>query len=317
MAEATRGKLILAFATVYLVWGSTYLAIRYAIETMPPFLMASARFVVAGVLLMGWALLRGAGRPTLAQWRSTAVVGTLLLLGGNGGVVWAEQFVPSGLAALLVATVPLWMVLIDALAPGGKFPGLRVWIGIALGLVGVAILARPEGGPGVASSMYFYGALALIGASLSWSIGSVYARRAKLPPSPLLATGMEMLSGGVALGLFSLVLGEPRSFDLQAVSAKSWFALLYLLILGSIVGYSAYIYLLHATTPALASTYAYVNPVIAVGLGWAIAGEPVSARTLVAAAIILVGVVVITLSRRNNGLKRGRRKREAPAEGGG
>ena len=301
MPETVRGRLVLAFATVYLVWGSTYLAIRYAIETMPPFLMAGARFILAGSLLLAWALGRGAPRPRGVEWRSASIVGLLLLLGGNGGVVWAEQYVPSGLAALLVATVPLWMVLIDALAPGGKFPRARVWVGIALGLLGVAILARPEGGPAsgesLATSKYFLGALALIGASLTWSIGSVYARRAKLPASPLVATGMEMLAGGVGLALFSAVVGEWQSFDIGAVSAKSWWAWLYLLGLGSIVGYTAYVYLLHATTPALASTYAYVNPVIAVLLGWALAGEPISARTLVAAAIILVGVAVITVSR--------------------
>jgi drug/metabolite transporter (DMT)-like permease len=306
MPESMRGRLVLAFATVYLVWGSTYLAIRYAIETMPPFLMAGVRFMLAGGLLLVWSWWRrgrGAEPVTFQHWRSASIVGLLLLLGGNGGVVWAEQYVPSGLAALLVATVPLWMVLVDALVPGGKFPPFRVWVGIVLGLVGVAILARPEGGGALGASKYFLGALALIGASLSWSIGSVYARRTKLPSSPLLATGMEMLAGGVGLLLFGLMVGETSGLDLAAISARSWWAWIYLVGVGSILGYSAYVYLLHQTTPALASTYAYVNPVIAVLLGWALAGEPVSLRTWVAAAVILTGVAVITLSR-------GRRKRD-------
>jgi drug/metabolite transporter (DMT)-like permease len=318
------GKVLLAFATVYLVWGSTYLAIRWAIETMPPFLMAGVRFLLAGALIAGWSFARGAAWPKAVHWRRSAVVGLLLLLGGNGGVVWAELYVPSGLAALLVATVPLWMVLVDALWKGGSFPPLRVWFGIALGLVGVALLAQPsaEG----SSPRYVWGALALIGASLSWSVGSVYARRVPIPVAPVLATGMQMLAGGAGLLLFGLLVGEGPRLDLAAISARSWLAFVYLLVLGSIVGYTAYVYLLHHTTPALASTYAYVNPVIAVLLGWAIAGEPLTGRTLVAAAVILAGVVVITLARRNGGLggglrawrrrRRGGQRSEPVPEGG-
>jgi drug/metabolite transporter (DMT)-like permease len=290
-----RGRLLLAFALVYVVWGSTYLAIKFAIETVPPFLMASVRFLVAGAMLYAWARWRGAERPTLIHWRSTAIVGAALFLAGNGGVVWSEQYVPSGLAALLVATVPLWMVLFGALFPGGSFPPLRVWVGIGLGLVGVALLARPDAGSGTASPHYLAGALALIGASILWSLGSVYSRRAPLPKSLPLTIGMQMLCGGAALGLASMVAGEPGRFDLAAVSAKSLWAVAYLLVFGALIGFSAYLYLLHNTTAARAATYAYVNPVVAMLLGWAFAGETIGIRTLVAAAIVLASVVVIVV----------------------
>ena len=294
MAE-NRGRLLLAFALVYVVWGSTYLAIKFAIETVPPFLMASVRFLVAGAMLYAWARWRGADRPTWVHWRSTAIVGAALFLAGNGGVVWSEQYVPSGLAALLVATVPLWMVLFGALFPGGSLPPLRVWAGIGLGLVGVALLARPDAGSGTASPHYVAGALALIVASMLWSLGSVYSRRAPLPKSLPLTIGMQMLCGGVALGLASVVAGEPGRFDLAAVSAKSLWAVAYLLVFGALIGFSAYLYLLHNTTPAKAATYAYVNPVVAMLLGWAFAGETIGPRTMVAAAIILASVVVIVV----------------------
>jgi drug/metabolite transporter (DMT)-like permease len=289
-----RGRLLTAFAALYLVWGSTYLAIRYAIDSLPPFLMAGARFVVAGAALTAWAMLRGAERPTLRQWRSTAIVGAFLLLGGNAGVVWAEQRVPSGLAALLVATVPLWMVVIDRLRPGGRHPGARVLVGVALGLAGVAILVgRGEfaGGRGIDPA----GAVVLIAASLAWALGSIYAKSASLPASPLLATGMEMLCGGLLLVAAGSVAGEWAILDLARVTLRSWLALGYLVTFGSLIGFTAYIYVLARTTPAMATTYAFVNPVVAVFLGWAFAGEPVSPRTLLAAAVIVAAVVVITV----------------------
>ncbi len=289
-----RARLLTAFAALYLVWGSTYLAIRYAIETLPPFLMAGARFVVAGGVLMAWALLRGAERPTLRHWRSTAIVGAFLLLGGNAGVVWAEQRVASGLAALLVATVPLWMVVIDRLRPGGRHPGGRVLVGVALGLAGVGLLVgRGEfaGGRGIDPA----GAVVLIAASLAWALGSMYAKSAKLPDSPLLATGMEMLCGGLLLLAAGSAAGEWAIFDPAQVTQRSWLALGYLVTFGSLIGFTAYIYVLGRTTPAMATTYAFVNPVVAVFLGWAFAAEPVSARTLLAAAVIVAAVVVITV----------------------
>lgn len=293
-AGGDRARLLAAFAAVYLVWGSTYLAIRYAIETLPPFVMAGARFVFAGLILMAWALLRGAERPTARQWGSAAIVGAFLLLGGNAAVVWAEQRVPSGLAAVLVATVPLWMVVIDRLRPGGRHPGGRVLLGVALGLAGVGLLVGHgefAGGRGVDS----LGALALVAGSLSWALGSIYAKGAKLPASPGLATGMEMLCGGALLLVAGSVTGEWATLDLAQVSARSWLSLAYLVTFGSLIGFTAYIYVLARTTPAMATTYAFVNPVVAVFLGWAIAGEPVTPRTAIAATIIVAAVVVITI----------------------
>jgi drug/metabolite transporter (DMT)-like permease len=283
--RAFRTKLLLAFAAVYLIWGSTYLAIRYAVETLPPFSMASARFLVAGALLFAVARLRGAAAPTPRMWRDTAIVGSLMLLGGNGLVTWAEQKVPSGIAALIIACVPLCMVLLQR-----RVPGRREGLGLAGGLVGIALLV---GKPGSSGSIDLLGAGALVVASMSWAIGSLFSRRATLPESGVLATGMEMLGGGTALGIVAFLRGEPAGFDLGAVSTVSWLSLVYLVVFGAIVGYSAYMWLLSATTPARAATYAYVNPVVAVFLGWAVAGEALTGRTVAAAAVIVVSVALI------------------------
>ena len=288
-----RLQLILALAAVYVVWGSTYLAIRYAVETLPPFSMAGVRFLIAGGLLYGWARLRGTPRPAPVHWRSAAVVGGLLLLGGNGIVVWAEQFVDSGLTALLVSTTPLWMVLLYWLFQGGTRPGPRLIAGLVLGFVGVAMLANPGAGPG-SGQVGLFAAVLLVFASLCWASGSLYSRRAPLPSSPLLATGMEMISGGVLLLGLGLATGEPGRFDPAAVSAASVAGFLYLIFFGSLIGFTAYIWLLKAAPPSLASTYAYINPMVAVFLGWAFAGEPVTSRTLLSAAVIVAGVALIT-----------------------
>ncbi|HEX6850769.1 MAG TPA: drug/metabolite exporter YedA [Candidatus Polarisedimenticolaceae bacterium] len=283
--RAFRTKLLLAFAAVYLIWGSTYLAIRYAVETLPPFGMASARFLLAGSILFAAARLRGAGSPTPRMWRDATIVGSLLLLGGNGLVTWAEQRVPSGIAALIVACVPLFMVALQR-----RVPGVREGAGLAGGLIGIVLLV---GRPGSDGAVDLLGAGALVLASLSWAVGSLFSRRAVLPESGLLATGMEMLGGGAALAIVSLLRGEPASFDAARVTASSCLALAYLVTFGAIVGYSAYMWLLSATTPARAATYAYVNPVVAVFLGWAIAGEPLTGRTVAAAAVIVVSVALI------------------------
>jgi drug/metabolite transporter (DMT)-like permease len=287
-----------AFGTVYLVWGSTYLAIRFAIETLPPFLMAGVRFLVAGTLLYGWARIRtGAPAPTRAQWRSAAVVGVLLLVTGNGAVVWAQQWVHSGLVALLAATVPLWLVLLDWLGWGARRPGLAVVAGLALGLLGVAALAgAPEiGREGMGMAMAGVGVV-LVGA-VSWAAGSLLSRSSHLPPSPSLAASAEMLAGGAALLAVGLVAGELSSFEPAAVSTRSLGALAYLIVFGSLLALSAYLWLLRVSTPSRVSTYAYVNPLVAMVLGWALAGEPLTTRTLGAAALILAGVLLITARR--------------------
>jgi drug/metabolite transporter (DMT)-like permease len=289
---SSRWMVIAAFAAIYIIWGSTYLAIRFAIETMPPLLMAGVRFLLAGGLLYGWMRLSGTPRPTGINWRAAAIVGGLLL-GGNGAVTWAEQWVPSGLAALLIATVPLWMVLLAWLR-GGERPTLGVSAGLALGLVGIILLIGPGellGG----SHVDPIGALAIILGSVSWAAGSLYSRKAAMPKAPLLGTGMEMLAGGALLLLVGLATGEGAQVHLEAVSLRSVLALGYLIVFGSIVAFSAYVWLLRVVTPARASTYAYVNPVVAVFLGWALASEPLTPLTIVAAAVIVTAVALIVM----------------------
>ncbi len=299
-AGAPRGRVLLAFAAIYIIWGSTYLAILYAIQTIPPFLMAGVRFVVAGGILYVWAWLRGAPRPEPAHWLSAAVIGGLLLLGGNGSVVWAQQRVASGLAALLVATVPMWMVLLDWLRPGGVRPGPRTAVGIVIGLLGLAVLVGPDQLMG-SGRVDGQGALVLVLGSMCWAAGSLYARTAKLPASPMQSIALEMLAGGALLLLAGVLAGEPARLDLGAVSLRSVLGLGYLIVFGSLIGFSAYIWLLSVSTPAKVSTYAYVNPVVAVLLGWAVAGEPLTPRMLAAAAIIIAAVAVITTRRAARG----------------
>lgn len=292
----SRFALGLAFFCVYVIWGSTYLAILFAIETLPPFLMAGVRFLLAGLLVYAWSrLVRGASRPSPLQWRSTAIVGVLMLLGGNGLVVWSEQRIPSGVAALLVGTVPCFMVLLDWLRPGGQRPTGRVVTGLALGLVGLFWLVGPDSVMGGGRADWL-GAGAVVLASLSWAVGSIYSRHGALPSSPFLSTAMQMLAGGAALIAVAVALGEPAELDLARVSLRSALGFLYLLIFGSLVAFSAYVWLLRVSTPARVSTYAYVNPVVAVLLGWAFAGEALTLRMLVAAAVIVSGVALITLT---------------------
>jgi drug/metabolite transporter (DMT)-like permease len=283
-----------ALLSVYLIWGSTYLAIRYAVETTPPFLMAAARFLISGGFLFALRRLAGDPVPTAAEWRAATIVGVFLLVGGNGGVVWAEQFVPSALAALLVATVPLWMALIDVFARGHR-PNPIEASGIVVGFGGVVLLI---GWPAAyADGMNSYGAAALVLASLSWAVGSLYGRHARLPASQLLGTGMEMLAGGIALFALSLVAGEWNEFEAAAVSARSALALAYLTVVGS-SAFVAYVWLLRVAPTPLVSTYAYVNPLVAVFLGYFLAGEPVTSRILLATIVIIGSVVLVTAPKR-------------------
>lgn len=291
----TRGRILAGFAAVYVIWGSTYLAIRFAIETLPPFLMAGVRFLIAGALLFAWTRRSGGPRPSRRHWLGAGVVGALLLLGGNGAVVWAEQSVPSGVAALMVAVVPCWMVLLEWVRPGGTRPTVRIGAGLILGLAGMVLLVGP-GALGSGERVDPLGAGALLFASLSWAAGSIYSRHTVLPARPLQATAMQMLAGGVLLLIAALAAGEPARLDVAAISSRSVLATLYLIVFGSFVGYSAYVWLLRVSTPARVSTYAYVNPLVAVLLGWGLAGEPLTRRMLIAAAVIVAGVALITLS---------------------
>lgn len=292
-----RWRVVLAFGAVYLIWGSTYLAIRFAIETLPPFTMAGVRFVTAGAILYAWSRWRGSPNPSLIQWKNCLVVGSLLLLGGNGGVVWAEQFIPSGLAALLVATVPIFMVLVDWWIGSRAMPSPSVILALVGGFAGVGILVDAPGlDPTNAEQLA--GGVALLVASALWAVGSIRARHVELPPRQRMSTAIQMLTGGGALVAAGLVLGEAGRIDVGAVSLLSLGALLYLIVFGSLVGFSCYAWILQVSTPARVSTYAYVNPLVALILGWALADEPLSARTGVAAAVILGSVALVTSRRR-------------------
>ena len=302
----SRTKVIAAFAAIYTIWGSTYLFIRFTIETIPPFLMGGVRFMLAGAILYVWSRIRTGEKPTRAHWWTTVVVGACLVLGGNGAVVWAEQFVPSGMTALLVAILPFWMVLIDWLRPNGQKPTPGIVIGLVVGLIGLVVLIGPSAlNPSAQSAadvqagngVVLKGAIVLMLGSLAWAVGSIYSRHHPLPKSAFLATGMEMFLGGAMLFVAALVTGELNQFDLANVSARSAIGFVYLTTVGSLVGFTAYIWLLGNQPPARVSTYAYVNPIVAVFLGWAFADEPLSIRTVIAAAIIIGAVVVITTAR--------------------
>jgi drug/metabolite transporter (DMT)-like permease len=294
-AEPSTLQLVAAFAAIYLLWGSTYLFIKFGVETIPPFLMAGARHLLAGSLLFAWLGLRGGMEPMRpAQWAAAAIVGALLLVGGNGSVSWAEQRVPSGLAALLVATVPLWIVLLEWLRPGLRSSGARPCWGAALGLLlgfgGVGLLVGPSKFNHRVDPL---GAAVLVLASLSWAIGSLYSRSHKVPIAPLQAAAMQSLAGGGILFALSAASGEWARLDPAQVSLRSVLSLLYLVLFGSLLGFTAYIWLLRVTTASRVSTYAYVNPVVAVLLGWLFAGEAVTPRMIGATALIVVAVALV------------------------
>jgi drug/metabolite transporter (DMT)-like permease len=289
MSTAPRTKLIAAFAALYFVWGSTYLFIRWAVETLPPIGMAGIRFLIAGSVLYAWVRWRGAERPTAIQWRSSAIVGALLM-SSNACVAF---LVPSGVASLLVGMTPAWMVLIDWMRPAGHKPRSGVFVGLAAGAVGVLILVGPGQLAG-GEPFNLLGAGILVLGSLVWSFGSIYSRHAPRPSQALQGSAMHMLCGGAWLVLVSLATGQFRGFSFAQVSTRSWIAFVYLIIFGSLVGFSAFVYLLRVTTPARVATYAYVNPMVAVLLGWLFADETLSLRVLLAALVIIGAVALIT-----------------------
>jgi drug/metabolite transporter (DMT)-like permease len=288
-------RLASAFAALYLVWGSTYLGMAVAVETMPPFLMASMRFLIAGVLLYGGCRLAGIPAPTLAQWRAAALVGALLFVGGNGVVSWSLRWVPSGVAALLIAGTPLWMAILPWLARRAPRPRAASFAGIAFGIAGVGLLlGMPTGS--APTAMLLTGMLAIVASSVLWATGSLLSKALAAPDSPWMACALQMLCGSIGLGLLSLAAGEPGRFAIDSVSLRSWLAFAYLVLVGAIVGFGAFVYVLRWTTPALASTYAFVNPLVAVALGWLLAGERITTATLLATALIVAAVVVILRS---------------------
>ncbi len=294
----------LALASVYLIWGSTYLAIRFAVDSIPPYFMAGTRFLISGAVLYACVRFFGAARPTMVHWRSTAVIGFLLITLANGAVSWAEQKVPSGIACLLVATVPLWMVLLNWLWKKNERPGILLSAGLAMGFLGTAWLAFFCGG--VSQTFAAAGVdaarpwrvMALVGSSVIWAAGSLTARSLTLPKSGLLSAAMEMIWGGLFQLALSGLLGEWSQVDFHRFTPSSEWSWLYLTLIGSLVGFTSYIWVLQKSTPALASTYAFVNPVIAVLLGWLLAGEAVTLPVFAAAGLIVAGVVLITLAPR-------------------
>jgi drug/metabolite transporter (DMT)-like permease len=291
-SKPNRLALIVNLGLVYIIWGSTYFAIKIAVQTMPPLLMAGVRFLIAGSALYITMRMLKVPRPTLRQWTQAGFVGVLLLGGGNGTVSWVEQQVPSSIAALLVALVPLWMVSLNWLLPGGSRPSVRTMLGVALGFGGVALLAFRGGASGGGLSPM---AFLLVISSFVWAAGSLYARKADMPASPLMSTAVEMLVGSVTLLVGGLLAGEGGAVRLGAISWPSIAALGFLVLFGSLVGYSAYTWLLKEASPALVSTYAYVNPVVALFLGVAFGSERLTSVSLIAAAIIIASVVLITL----------------------
>jgi drug/metabolite transporter (DMT)-like permease len=298
-AAPSKAAILLAFAAVYIIWGSTYLGIRFAIDSMPPLLMAGTRYTLAGVLLYGFMRLRGAPAPTTQGWLTALIIGICLLGIGNGGVTLGEQYIPTGMASLLVATVPMFLAVLGWLSGISQRPTALVSLGLILGLGGVYLLASHPGASHVAlPGQQGLGIAMVLASALLWAIGSLYSKKKQADPSPFVAGGMQMICGGLVMLAVGLLRGEANGFELSQVTAKSWWAYVYLLTFGSIVGFTAYIWLLRAVEPALAGTHAFVNPVVAVLLGWAFAGETLNFNMIGGAALIVIAVMLVVLGGR-------------------
>ena len=287
----SRAQIVLAFAAIYLIWGSTYLGIRYAVETIPPLLMMGIRHFTAGLVVFIWARRRGGPAPTRLQWAYATVTGALLFLGGHGTIAWAEQRIPSGLTALLCATLPLWTVLLASRSEGKL--GAKVWTGLLLGFGGVALLIGPDA---ISSGrrLDLLAAAAALSGSFLWAAGTIYSKRVKLPASSVLSAAMQMVAGGATLLIASLLAGEASALNVAAVTEKSVFALAYLIVFGSIIAFTVFTWLLTVSSSSQVSTFAYVNPVVAVFLAWALADERIGIRTIAATAIILASVALVS-----------------------
>jgi drug/metabolite transporter (DMT)-like permease len=288
-----RWKTLLAFAIIYFVWGSTFLAIRVGVREVPPFLLASMRFFVAGIVLYGWMRLTGTPAPTRREWISATALAAMIFLVDYGLLFWAEQRVPSGIAAVMLATIPVFMTLSEIFILGTQRLTLSLSIALLIGIAGVVVLVNPSqsfGEAPIATS----GAIALMVSAVSWAIASALTRKLPLPATKAMSAASQMLAGGILLALASAALGEFKGFHPQAVSRGAWFALAYLIVFGSIIAFTAYVWLLHHESPTKVGTYAYVNPVVAVALGYFLGGEAVGPRTLLGTLLVLVSVVVIT-----------------------
>jgi len=279
--------------SIYLIWGSTYLAIRFAVETIPPFLMAATRFLIPGIFLVLWRRAAKDPKPSIKEWKSTTIIGILLLVGGNGGVTWAEQYLPSGIAALVIGSVPIWIILLNLFQPEGRHLDKRVVIGAIVGFLGIALLIGPSQLSGNTEYFHPLGIITIILAAIFWSAGSLYSHHAVMPDSPLLSTGMEFLAGGIGLLILSMITGEFKKLNFSAITTQSLLSLAYLILFGSLIGFVAYTWLLRNAPISLVSTYAYVNPLIAILLGNLLANEPLNFRILLSAVIIIGSVFLI------------------------
>ena len=292
-------KVWLALLSIYVIWGSTYLAIRFAVDTIPPFLMAATRVLAAGLILYVWMRIAGAPRPAKDQWVAAGITGLFLLLGGNGLVSWAEQKVASSVAALIIGSMPLWIVLVDAVRPRGVRPSALMITGVLIGFLGVLILIDPFKSVGSGEKIDLMGAIALLMAALLWSIGSIYGRENhhRMPKQPLLTSGMQMLVGGAGLLAAGTLSGEWNRLELATISTRSFTALAYLTVFGSIIAFACYSWLLSAAPTPLVATYAYVNPLVAVMLGSLLAQEPINSHLLISAALIVGAIILINMAR--------------------
>src|SRR6266705_5106196 len=292
-ARPPQWKTLLAFAIIYFVWGSTFLAIRIGVREVPPLLLAAMRFLVAGLVLYGWMIARGERSPTRRQWRSASVLAILIFVIDYGLLFWAEQRVPSGLAAVMLATIPVFMALSEIIFLRTQRLTVRLALALLIGIGGVAVLVSRSLNLGGAP-VDRVGAVALMVASVSWSISSALTRKLPLPPSKVMSSGAQMLAGGVFLALAAAALGEFRIFHPSTVSRGAWLSLLYLIVAGSIIAFTAYVWLIHHQSPTKVGTYAYVNPVVAVLVGYFLGGETIGLRTILCTRCVLISVVVIT-----------------------
>jgi drug/metabolite transporter (DMT)-like permease len=293
-------SIILALSAVYVFWGGTYLAMKIAIETIPPFIMGGTRFLTAGLLVYIWGIYKGQKPPEKSHWLYASLLGILMLLIGQGGIIWAQQYVPSGVAAIIFATVPLWMTLISWVCQGAQRPNNLVIFGLFLGFFGIVLQVKNSLLGVDINSNHWVGYIVLILAAVSWAWGSVYSRVFRLPASPLMSIALQMLTGGTFYIVVSLLKGEWKQFEVLSISLGSMLSLGYLILFGSIIGFGAYIWLLKVADPTMVSTYAYVNPVVAVFLGCTLAGEPLTLNDAVVAMLILTSVVIISRNYRRS-----------------
>jgi len=311
--EKMKTKIWIALLALYIVWGSTYLAIRFAVETIPPFFHAGVRFLISGLILVIWQRAAGVSMPTRKQWISLAVIGNLLLLGGNGLVAWAEQTIPSGVAALFIGSIPMFLVITEAFRPGGVKPNRWTFLGLLIGFIGIFILVGPSEFTGGGTHLNPLGIGALFFACFFWALGSVYSKHADLPKSSLMSTGGQMLMGSIGLFIVSIITGELTRWDPSGVTSKSVLGLVYLIFVGSLVGFVSYGWLLQNAPISLVATYAYVNPIVAVLLGNWLAAEPLEPRIWLAAGIIVGSVMFINRSRSGVGKEAKKNEEEVVA----